>query len=357
MNANIIGVYNSQEEVIDAIMELQNDGYPVNDLGIIGKTRNLDSQIEEETGVKAKTYQVGENNSPDGDDNAGFFDKISSLFDGNDDVENKQDYTLTNQIKELGVDDQKAEEYQKSVNNGNIILYSENTGQESEGFMYNSGTTNTETASGFPESGTSLNEGYTNDSSVSSENKEQESMKLKEEQLNINKEKMETGEVEVHKNVVEDEQTVNVPVSREEVYVEKRNVDGKDSEVNASPIQEDETVRIPIMEEKVEVTKKPVVKDEIVIGKREVQDTEQVTEKVKREEIRFEGDDVKGESYDINQSPSSEYRNSALNSDDSTQNSFTSEYNETPENSLEDKKEVNDSWKKARKNQDGFGNL
>lgn len=93
----------------------------------------------------------------------------------------------------------------------------------------------------------------------------------------------------MHKDIVEEQKTINVPVTHEEVYVERRTVNEDDTGTGAI-LDEDETIRVPIMEEKVEVIKRPVVKEELVIGKREVQETEQVKENVKREEVEIETD-------------------------------------------------------------------
>ena len=51
---------------------------------------------------------------------------------------------------------------------------------------------------------------------------------LREEQLEVIKERVQVGELQVHKEVVEEQRTVHVPLLREEVYVERRPViDGK----------------------------------------------------------------------------------------------------------------------------------
>ncbi|HEX5564334.1 MAG TPA: YsnF/AvaK domain-containing protein, partial [Sporosarcina sp.] len=103
------------------------------------------------------------------------------------------------------------------------------------------------------------------------------------------KEEVERGEVSLHKDVVEEEQSFDVPVMREEVYVERRPVNEYESDVDEfKMMQDDETIRVPITEERLEVKKKPYVSEEIVVGKRQVEDTEMVNETVKREEARFE---------------------------------------------------------------------
>ena len=122
-----------------------------------------------------------------------------------------------------------------------------------------------------------------------------ERLELREEELRAQRRSVETGEVQVRKEVVEEQRTLEVPVTREEVYVERRPVEGRD--VSDRPIGEGETLRVPVREEEVTIEKQPVVREEIEIGKRQVQDTEQVSGTVRREEVRLEREgevDVQG---------------------------------------------------------------
>ncbi|GEN82473.1 hypothetical protein SLU01_07850 [Sporosarcina luteola] len=121
------------------------------------------------------------------------------------------------------------------------------------------------------------------------ENLTEEKMRLREERLSVDKEEVERGEVTLHKDVVEEEQSLDVPVMREEVYVERRPVNEYETDTTEFKMQQDdETIRVPITEERLEVTKKPYVSEEIVVGKRKVADTETVNETVRHEEARFE---------------------------------------------------------------------
>jgi uncharacterized protein (TIGR02271 family) len=117
----------------------------------------------------------------------------------------------------------------------------------------------------------------------------QRTMQLREEELQARKTAVETGSVHLGKDVVEEERTVDVPVSREEVYVERHPVDRRPSD---RPISESdtETVRVPVTEEHVEVDKQPVVYEEVGVGKRVTQETRQVSDTVRREELRMENE-------------------------------------------------------------------
>ncbi|WP_150265489.1 YsnF/AvaK domain-containing protein [Paenibacillus tepidiphilus] len=117
------------------------------------------------------------------------------------------------------------------------------------------------------------------------ESEEERKLRLREEQLDVSKNRVQTGEVNVRKEIVEEQKTINVPVSHEEIVVERRPVN---NDTSASPIGQEETIRIPVSEEKVEVTKNTVVTGEVDIHKREVQGTEQVKDTVKREEARVD---------------------------------------------------------------------
>src|SRR6185437_1216057 len=53
----------------------------------------------------------------------------------------------------------------------------------------------------------------------------QQTVQLREEELQARKTSVETGQVTLGKDVVEEKRTLEVPVTREEVYVERRPVD------------------------------------------------------------------------------------------------------------------------------------
>jgi uncharacterized protein (TIGR02271 family) len=111
-------------------------------------------------------------------------------------------------------------------------------------------------------------------------------MQLREEELRTRKTSVETGQVSLGKEVVEEQRTVDVPVTREEVYVERHAVDRRPSD---RPVTEaEQTIEVPVREERVELEKQPVVYEEVGVGKREVTETESVSETVKREEARIE---------------------------------------------------------------------
>jgi len=116
-----------------------------------------------------------------------------------------------------------------------------------------------------------------------------------EEELQGSKTMRDSGEVRVSKDVVEEEQTLDVPVTREEVHVQSHVVD-RDASDTSQAFQEG-TISVPVREEEVEVSKTARVAEELEIDKTTTQDTEQVTDTVRKERVNVEevGDvDVEG---------------------------------------------------------------
>ena len=110
-------------------------------------------------------------------------------------------------------------------------------------------------------------------------------LRLRQEELDINKTKMQTGEVILSKDVIEEQKTIDVPVTHEEVVIERRSIN---NEATDSPISSTESIHIPVSEEKIEVGKHTVVTGEISAHKREIEETKKVEETLKREEARID---------------------------------------------------------------------
>ena len=111
-------------------------------------------------------------------------------------------------------------------------------------------------------------------------------IQLREEELQVHKQLVETGKVRVRKEVVTEHRTIEVPVQREEIVIERHAPNG--APVPDSDIGPGEEIHIPVRREQVFVEKRPVVKEEVTVGKRVVQDTERVGGEVRKEEVRVE---------------------------------------------------------------------
>lgn len=121
-----------------------------------------------------------------------------------------------------------------------------------------------------------------------------DSLVRSEEQMDVNKERVETGEVRLRKYVVTETENVEVPVTREEVRVERTPI----SEEEAASLRgkndlTDDEASVTLHEERVRVEKDTVPVEKVELNKKEVTDTERVSEDLRKERIETEGVDGK----------------------------------------------------------------
>ncbi len=231
---------------------------------------------------------------------AGFdYDQIGLAMPG------KSSSNLLNDLVNLGVSRERATYYDQEFREGRIVVSVRPDGrdQEARDILYGNGgydfdrrtaatsATATSTQATTTTRGT-VSQGV-NTAAAQTANIFQDefyqprTLRLREERLNVNKERVQAGEVRLHKEVVAEQKDIAVPVTHEEVVVEVHPVTGAAMQDN-TPIGTDETIRVPVTDERVNVTKQTVVTGEVEIGKREVQETRRVTDTVRREEVRVE---------------------------------------------------------------------
>ncbi len=117
-------------------------------------------------------------------------------------------------------------------------------------------------------------------------------IQLREEELHVNKNKVQAGEVAVGKHVVSEQKSVTVPVEHEEVVVTRHKVDREadPSQIGANS----ETIKVPVMAEQVSTNVTARVVEEVEVGKRTVQENRTVTDTVRKERLDLDNDgDVK----------------------------------------------------------------
>ena len=202
---------------------------------------------------------------------------------------------ITNSLENLGLPEDEATFYNGEFESGRtvVVVNTRDRQQEASQILSRDGGYDYASRSGQT-TGTSS---YANTAGQAEQN-----IKLREEQLRANKQSVETGAVGLRKEVVSEQQSIDVPVNREEVVIERHPASGQPSD---TPIGEGETYRVPVREEQVTVDKQPVESEEVSLGKRQVQETQRVSDTVRREEARVErqGDvDVRGDDTDIRDS-------------------------------------------------------
>lgn len=115
------------------------------------------------------------------------------------------------------------------------------------------------------------------------DNNKDVTLQIKEEQLDIAKKWIKTGDVKVYRETFSEEKNFTVPVIREELVIEKTslpydNLEKKDSET--------EIIRIPISEEQVELTKHKVTLEDVSIYKEQIEDIQHIEETLKKEKAK-----------------------------------------------------------------------
>lgn len=299
VNRKYIGTYGTEEEVMNKIEQLKTEGYDESHLYVVTNNSDNLNTLRGRMDVDARGT----------DDDRGWLDRFMDFLGG--------DEANRGAFNDMGFTEEEANQYYNDARDGGILLFADADYGRAGGDMMNSTDVGhyDSTNVGHYDSGVVNEDGMTVDApplgegrgeSVGSgrftesehlhthahehdhhdhlhEDDEARRLRLHEEKLSVDKERVQTGEVDIDKHVVTDEQTVEVPVTREEVYVERRKVDGEmaDGEV----FEDGDSIHIPVTEERVEVTKRPVVSEEIVVGKREIQDTETVSETVRKEEV------------------------------------------------------------------------
>jgi len=118
-------------------------------------------------------------------------------------------------------------------------------------------------------------------------------IKLHEERLRVNKEKVQTGEIGLKKDVVTETQEIDVPVEKERVTVERHAVEG-DAVDGYNFDETADEIRIPIHEEKVSVDKEAYVTEEVDVNTETVTENQKVSDTVRKEKLDVvESGDVK----------------------------------------------------------------
>jgi len=115
---------------------------------------------------------------------------------------------------------------------------------------------------------------------------EDANMVLREERLDVDKGNVNTGEVTLHKDILEEQKSVEVPVTHEEVIINKKAF----NEDSDAPVGSEETWHIPTSKEEVQVGKHTVVTGEVEAHKKAFEETNKIDEILKKEKARVDTD-------------------------------------------------------------------
>jgi uncharacterized protein (TIGR02271 family) len=201
----------------------------------------------------------------------GLWNKMTGLFGKREHPEPAPE--VEDSLLSCGLDRQQAHYFDQALFGGEVLLTIRSSGDRA-----------IEARRIMQEAGADLGMGKIPDRPATAPVEGERRIQLLGEILRVHKERVQRGEVRLHKEVVTETQHVEVPVSREELVIERTPGQGREA---TSPIgSEGKGIRVPLSEERVRVEKKPVVNEEVRVGKEKVEHTERVDDTVRHEELR-----------------------------------------------------------------------
>lgn len=207
--------------------------------------------------------------------------------------------TLAGALIGLGIPEEEAEFYEKEFQSGKIIVtvkagrrtakareilsrhgaYDIKSREETRSVTTRTGTLRGRTSKPRTTLGTKATRTVTHKEG-------EKTIPVKEEEIQVKKRPVKTGEVRVRKEVHVEPRTVEVPVTSEEVVIERRPAGRRAAGSNINPAGEE--IHIPVSSEQVHIEKRPVVTEEVTVGKRKVSGTRRVSSSVRKEKVRVE---------------------------------------------------------------------
>ncbi len=113
-----------------------------------------------------------------------------------------------------------------------------------------------------------------------------------EEQLVVGTQQEERGRVHLHKDVVQEQQTVGVALRHEEVTVERVAATGPASQADLQNAFQDQVFEVPVMGEEAVVGTQAHVVEEVRLHKDAIQEQQQVTGTVRKERVTVDETDA-----------------------------------------------------------------
>ena len=269
-NLTVIGSYSTREEALSVIEQLHSEGYSRDDI-IIYTTKDAATNFGFD-GLSGIDVETGVNGVETTHEDRSIWEKIKDAFSADtyeydSSLNEEADYANNDPLYQ----------YRDDISAGKIIITVNN--------YKNDSTQATENVTGRHAAGATRTNNVHASDAARATGLDTDSIQLKEEQLDITTHDVTTGKVDIHKNVVNETKTVEVPVKREEIVIERKPVVGAAATTDVNDTLEDDTITIPIKEEQIEVNKRPVVREEVDIRKQEHEDMKQVSENVSREEL------------------------------------------------------------------------
>jgi uncharacterized protein (TIGR02271 family) len=258
----VVAFFTRREDAYRALSDLKQAGFNSDQIGL----------------AVGHEEQVSGNTSSTREYDSSFWQKVKDFFSGEDHHEHTD---FGDVASPMGWTDDRYEYYQRGISSGGAVLtVTGDRRAEARTILQRAGADLRESGFESDSSGRSMRA-----AGVSATEGERR-IQLRGEMLRTHKERVQRGEVRLRKEVVTENQNVQVPVTREELVIERTPGSGQVT----GEIGRDEEIRVPLSEERVRVEKQPVVNEEVSVGKRQVQSNKEVSDKVRHEELRVEKD-------------------------------------------------------------------
>jgi uncharacterized protein (TIGR02271 family) len=288
----IVAFFSDQSDALSAISELKEAGFTSDQIGFAVAGGRAEEGSAMGHGTLSSHADAGEHDQ-------GMWEKIKEFFSGEHESYRGQSHDYDDTFSHLSASPDQARYYSEGISAGGALvtvtadqgrlaaareILTDNDGDlRTSGFDQMAGISDRNMTTGSQTTGSEM--------TGSAGNQTERRLELRGELLRAVKQRVQTGEIRLRKDVITENKTINVPVTREDVIVERVSADQVGRRPgNVGPIGEGEEIRIPVSEERVTVTKEPVVTGEVRVQKRAVQDTQQVSDTVRREEVRVENE-------------------------------------------------------------------
>jgi uncharacterized protein (TIGR02271 family) len=300
----VVAFFEDKDDAYDAIRDLRSAGFTSDQIGLA----TADDQFNHEYDSTGSPVADVNTSSNLVHDDKSMWQEIKDFFTGSDHDVNRDDYTdFHTSTSGMNWDNDRSGYYQSGIERGGaVVTVIGSRIDEARGILEKHDADLRE--SGFDRSsfaGVDLADRYmtgarASDRNIAPSSREEaidrdqiadrdreQRIQLRGEMLRTYKERVQRGEVRLRKEVVSENQSIDVPVEREELVIER--VPGSQASATGE-IGDDQEIRVPLSEERVRVDKKPVVNEEVRVGKRQVQNTQQVSDTVRHEELRVDKD-------------------------------------------------------------------
>lgn len=279
--ATVVGYFDKHSAAEKAVKDLKAAGFNADQIGLAARSYQSGTSGSS-TSSTSRTRQAGEKGES-------FWERIKEFFSGDSGTGTTDDYEyqsddVRNSMSGMSVPEERSRyfghRFEQGTEGAIVTVSAGNREREARQILEQNGADIGDKAANYDYS-SSRQDAAENRQNVSG----QQRIQLLGEVLRVHKERVQRGEVRLRKEVVTENQTVQVPVTREEFVIERVAASGSPAQGKIGSNQE---IRVPLSEERAVLDKDTVVREEVAVGKRAVQRTENVGGAVRHEEVRVD---------------------------------------------------------------------